>query len=201
MARYVDGFLLRGARRRNSRAYRAMARARPARSGASMARSSTSRASIDDVPNGFGVPFPKAAKTKRRRGRGVLVDRLQVARASQRRQQEGHGGSAHAGGPRRSMPFDHDAHVVGRLQDARRSRRPRCRSRRRASCCIAGADRVSRSCSRIPAARCGRARTPARGRCRKGSSPTANCRSTPPSASSKRKWARLPPATFSRSAP
>ena len=62
MARYVDGFLL-AVPRRKLAAYKAMA-SKAGKVWREHGALEFVESVIDDVPNGFGVPFPKAAKTK-----------------------------------------------------------------------------------------------------------------------------------------
>ena len=62
MARYVDGFLL-TVPRKNLPAYRKMA-AKAGKVWREHGALQFVEAVIDDVPDSFGVPFPKAAKTK-----------------------------------------------------------------------------------------------------------------------------------------
>jgi len=62
MARYVDGFLL-AVPKRKLGAYKAMA-AKAGKVWREHGALEFVESVIDDVPNSFGVPFPKAAKTK-----------------------------------------------------------------------------------------------------------------------------------------
>ena len=62
MARYVDGFLL-TVPKKNLPAYRKMA-TKAGKVWREHGALQFVEAMIDDVPNSFGVPFPKAAKTK-----------------------------------------------------------------------------------------------------------------------------------------
>jgi uncharacterized protein YbaA (DUF1428 family) len=62
MARYVDGFLL-AVPRRKLAAYRAMA-AKAGKVWREHGALEFVECVIDESPNGFGVPFPKAAKTR-----------------------------------------------------------------------------------------------------------------------------------------
>jgi len=62
MARYVDGFLL-AVPKRKLAAYKAMA-SKAGKIWREHGALEFVESVIDDVPNGFGVPFPKAAKTK-----------------------------------------------------------------------------------------------------------------------------------------
>ena len=62
MARYVDGFLL-AVPKRKLAAYKAMA-SKAGQIWREHGALEFVESVIDDVPNGFGVPFPKAAKTK-----------------------------------------------------------------------------------------------------------------------------------------
>lgn len=62
MARYVDGFLL-AVPKRKLAAYKAIA-AKAGKVFREHGALEFVESVIDDVPNGFGVPFPKAAKAK-----------------------------------------------------------------------------------------------------------------------------------------
>ena len=62
MARYIDGFLL-AVPKKNLPAYRKMA-AKAGKVWREHGALEFVEAVIDDVPNSFGVPFPKAAKTR-----------------------------------------------------------------------------------------------------------------------------------------
>ena len=62
MARYVDGFLL-AVPKGKLAAYKAMA-AKAGKVWREHGALEFVESVIDDVPNGFGVPFPKAAKTR-----------------------------------------------------------------------------------------------------------------------------------------
>ncbi len=156
MARYVDGFLL-AVPKRKLAAYKAIAtqgRQDLARARRARIRRERHRRCAERLRRAVS----EGREDQARRSGGLLVHRLQVARASRCRQQEGDGGPAPARRPAATMPFDHKRMSWGgfkTLVDLVRQ----CPSRRRASCCIAGAHRASRSCSRIPAARSGRART------------------------------------------
>ena len=62
MARYIDGFLL-AVPKRKLAAYKAIA-GKAGKVWREHGALEFVESVIDDVPNGFGVPFPKAAKTK-----------------------------------------------------------------------------------------------------------------------------------------
>jgi uncharacterized protein YbaA (DUF1428 family) len=62
MARYVDGFLLTVPKKKIA-AYRAISR-KAGKIWREHGALEYVEAVIDDVPNGFGIPFPKAAKAK-----------------------------------------------------------------------------------------------------------------------------------------
>ncbi len=104
MARYVDGFLL-AVPKKNLPAYRKMA-AKAGKVWREHGALEFVEAVIDDVPNSFGVPFPKAAKT--RAGEVVVFsfivyksradrDRINKKVMADPRMQEGPA----------DMPFDH----------------------------------------------------------------------------------------------
>ncbi len=127
MARYVDGFVLPVSRRKLA-AY-AKVSSKAGRVWKQYGALEYVECVIDDLPKSWPYIVRQDRQGQARRDGGVLVDRLQVARASRRGQREGHGRPAHAG----QRPEDHAVRSPSAWPwpASRRSSISRCPSRPR----------------------------------------------------------------------